>query len=43
MPNSRLGLEWVRRFARDAALDTPQTQTLIDNYARALESAGREP
>jgi hypothetical protein len=36
-------LEWVRRFARDAALDTPQTQTLIDNYVRALESAGREP
>ena len=36
-------LEWLRRFARDARLDTPQTQELIDDYARALELAGREP
>jgi len=36
-------LAWLRRFARNAELDTGQARDLIETYAQDLEAAGREP
>ena len=36
-------LEWVRRFAQDAALDNEASRSLVDKYSHELDAAEREP